>query len=118
MRKRTLRTGLRLLAASVLLLLLGTFYSQQLNTIFALPADGAMEFVRLALFWGGVAGGAAIITIAVGLVQRSRGDEGIRLYPLALLILIMTALFFTLFYRSLTSPPAEKPLRPGETLII
>ena len=118
MRKRTVRKGLRLLAAAVTLLLLGTFYSQQLNTIFALPADGAMEFVRLALFWGGVLGGGAIIIISVGLVQRSRGDENIRLFPAVILVLIMTALFFVLFYRSLTSPPQEQPLRPGETLII
>jgi len=118
MRKRTVRKGLRLLAAAVMLLLLGTFYSQQMNTIFALPADGAMEFVRLALFWGGVLGGGAIVIISAGLVQRSRGDENIRLFPSVIMVLIMTALFFILFYRSLTSPPQEQPLRPGETLII
>ncbi len=118
MRKRTVRKGLRLLAVALLLLVLGTFYSQQVNTIFALPADGATEFVRLALFWGGMLGGAAIIILSVGLVQRSSGDEGIRLFPAVLLILIMTALFFALFYRSLTAPPSQKPLRPGETLII
>jgi fucose permease len=118
MRKRTVRKGLRLLAAALMLLLLGTFYSQQLNTIFALPADGAMEFVRLALFWGGVLGGGAIVTISFGLVQRSRGDEDVRLFPAVILVLIMTALFFILFYRSLTSPPPQQPLSPGETLII
>lgn len=118
MRKRTVRTGLRLLAAAVTLLLLGTFYSQQLNNIFALPADGALEFVRLALFWGGVLGGGAVLTISVGLVQRSRVDERVRLFPAVILVVIMTALFFALFYRSLTSPPSQQPLRPGETLII
>lgn len=118
MRKRTVRKGLRLLVIAVMLLLLGTFYSQQLNSIFDLPADGAMEFVRLALFWGGVLGAGAIITISVGLIQRSRGDENIRLFPTVILVLIMTALFFTLFYRTLTAPPPQQPLRPGETLII
>jgi glucan phosphoethanolaminetransferase (alkaline phosphatase superfamily) len=118
MRKRTVRTGLRLLAAAVTLLLLGTFYSQQLNSLFALPSDGAFEFVRLAFFWGGILGGGAIVTISVGLVQRSRGDENIRLFRAVILVLIMVVLFFTLFYRSLTSPLPEQPLRPGETLII
>jgi glucan phosphoethanolaminetransferase (alkaline phosphatase superfamily) len=118
MRKGTVRTGLRLLAAAMMLLLLGTFYSQQLNSMFALPPEGAMEFVRLALFWGGVLGGAAIVIISVGLVQRSRGYENIRLLPAVVLVLIMMALFFILFYRSLTSPPPQQPLRPGETIII
>ena len=118
MRKRTVRKGLRLLAAAVTLLLLGTFYSQQLNSIFDLPADGAMEFVRLALFWGGMLGGGAIITISVGLVQRSRGDENIMLFPAVILVLIITTLFFALFYQSLASPSPQQPLRPGETLII
>lgn len=118
MRKRTVRTGLRLLAVAVILLLLGTFYSQQINAAFALPPEGAFEFVRLALFWGGVLGGGAILTISAGLLQRSRGEERVRLLPAIILVLFVTGLFFALFYRSLTSPPAQHPLRPGETLII
>lgn len=118
MRKRTVRAGLRLLTLSVILLLLGTFYGQQINTLLAVAGDGAAEFVRLAFFWGGVLGAAAIIMISFGLLQRSLVGENIRLLPSLLLLAMLLAAFFVLFYHSLSAPPQPKPLRPGETLII
>lgn len=118
MRKRTVRTGLRFMIAAILLLLLGTFYSQQVNTILALPSDGTFEFVKLAFFWAGIFGAAGVIIFISGLIRRSSGLEKFSLMPTFFFFILLLALFFTLFYRSLTSPPAERPLRPGETLII
>lgn len=104
--------------AAVSLLLLGTFYSQQVNAILALPTDGALEFVKLALFWGGILGAAGVVIFIIGLIRRSVSMEKIRLTPTLFLLVLLLALFFTLFYRTLTAPPTQKPLRPGETLII
>lgn len=104
--------------AAVSLLLLGTFYSQQINAIFSLPLDGALEFVKLALFWGGILGASGVVIFTVGLLQRSSGNENFSLLPTFFLFIFLLAVFFTLFYRSLTLPPTQQPLRPGETLII
>lgn len=118
MRKRTVRTGLRLLVAAIVLLLVGTFFSPYVSAIFFLPASGGFEFVRLALFWGGILGGAAIITISVGLVRSSLYNDRVRLLPTVWLLVALLLLFMTLFYHTLTSPPATSPLRPGETVVI
>lgn len=118
MRKRTVRSGLRLLILAVTLLLLGTFYGQQINTLFAVAGDGAAEFVKLAFFWGAVLGAAAILMIAFGLLQRSIIGEKVRILPALFFLLFLLAAFFTLFYRTVSAPPQPQPLRPGETLLI
>ena len=118
MRRRTVRSGLRLLIVAVGLLLLGTFYGQQINTLLAVAGDGSAEFVRLAFFWGAVLGAAAIIMVSFGLLQRSQVGEHARLLPSLVLLLLLIMAFFMLFYRSLSAPPPQQPLRPGETLII
>jgi glucan phosphoethanolaminetransferase (alkaline phosphatase superfamily) len=118
MRKRTVRTGLRLLTFSIMLLLLGTFYGQQINIFLDVAGDGTVEFVKLAFFWGAVLGAAAILMILFGMLQRSVYTERIRLLPSLFILLLLVTVFFTLFYRSLSAPPQQKPLRPGETLII
>ncbi len=117
-RKRTVRSGLRFMIAAVVLLLLGTFYGQQVNAVLSLPTDGAFEFVRLAFFWAGIFGASGVIICIAGLVQRSPGIEKFRLMPSFFLFVLLLVVFFTLFYRTLTAPPADRPLRPGETLII
>lgn len=104
--------------ASVLLLLLGTFYSQQVNAIFSLPTEGAFEFVKLAFFWSGIFGASGVVIFTFGLIRRSSGFEKFSLIPTFFIFIFLLALFFTLFYRTLTSAPAVQPLRPGETLII
>lgn len=118
MKKRTVRSGLRLLTLSFILLLLGTFYGQQINNFFAVAGDGAAEFVKLAFFWGTVLGAAAILMIIFGLMQRSLQGDTSRLMPSMIFFLLLLMLFFTLFYRSVSSPPQPKQLRPGETLTI
>ena len=118
MRKKTVGTGLRLLAAAIVLLLVGTFFSQNISEMFILSAAGSLEFIHLALFWGGVLGGTAIITISVGLVRSSIYDDRTRLMPTTLLLVALIILFMILFYHTLVSPPATNPLRPGETIVI
>ena len=117
-RKKTVRTGLRLMIAAVSLLLLGTFYSQQVNAVFSMPADGVFEFVKLAFFWSGIAGATGVIIVIFGLMQRSSAVDKFSLVPAFSLVIFLIAVFFFLFYRSLSLPPASQQLRPGETLII
>jgi tellurite resistance protein TehA-like permease len=118
MRKRTVKSGLRLLTFAISLLLFGTFFGQQINSLFAVSGDGAAEFVKLAFFWGAVFGAAAILMISFGLLQRSIHGENVRLLPSMFILLLLISAFFVLFYRSITSPPQQQPLRPGETLLI
>ena len=118
MRKRTVRSGLRLLSAALFLLILGAFYSQEIGGMIFFSPGGALEFVQLSFFWSGLLGGAGIIMICVGLLRASIRPEGVRVLPSLALVLIMLGLFFLLFMRALTSPPSQQPLKPGETLII
>lgn len=120
MRKRTVRTGLRLLICSLGLLILGTFYSQQINSALAIGVEGTAEFIKLAFFWGTVLGGASVITVAIGLMQRSKYGDSTRILPSAVVLLLLFVAFFALFLRTFSSPPDMKqnPLRPGETVII
>lgn len=106
-----------MLAAGALLLL-GTFYGQQINALFSLPQDGSREFVKLAFFWSGISGATGVIVAIFGLMQRSSAADKFSLAPTFFLLLFLMAVFFTLFYRSLSAPTASQPLRPGETLII
>ena len=118
MRKKTVRTGLRFMVAAVSLLLLGTFYSQQVNAIFALPADGAFEFVKLAFFWSGITAATGVVIVIFGLMQRAAAVDKFSLVPTFLLVVFLLSVFFFLFYHSLSSPPEIQQLKPGETLII
>jgi len=118
MRKRTVRNGLRLLSASLFLLILGAFYSHEIAGMFFFSLVGVLEFVQLAFFWSGILGGAGIIMICAGLLRASIRPENVRVLPSLALVLIMLGLFFLLFMRALTFPPSQQPLRPGETLII
>lgn len=118
MRRRTLRTGLRFMIAAVSLLLLGTFYSQQVNSMLSLPAEGAFEFVKLAFLWSLVFGASGVIILVFGLIQRAVSVDRINLFPSFLLLILMMTVFFILYYRTLSSPQIDRPLKPGETLII
>jgi hypothetical protein len=104
--------------AAVSLLLMGTFYSQQINAIFSMPADGVFEFVKLAFFWSGISGATGVVMVIFGLMQRSSTVDKFSLVPAFSMVIFLITVFFFLFYRSLAAPPASQQLRPGETLII
>jgi len=118
MRRKTVRTGLRLLSTAIFLLILGAFYSRELAGILFFSPGGAVEFVQLAFFWSGMLGGVGIIMICAGLLRATVQTERIRILPSLALLLIMLGLFFLLFMRALTAPPELQPLQPGETLVI
>lgn len=103
---------------SVSLLLLGTFYSQQINATLSLPAEGSFEILKLAFFWSFIFGASGVIVFVIGLIQRSVSADRINLFPSFFLLILLMAVFFTLFYRALTSPQIDRLLKPGETLII
>lgn len=106
-----------MIAAGVLLLL-GTFYSQQINSLFALPIDGAFEFVKLAFFWSGISGTAGVVVAIFGLMQRTSATDKFSLAPAFALVIFLIFLFFALFYRTVSLSPVREQLRPGETLQI
>lgn len=118
MRRKTVRDGLRLLAAAIFLLILGAFYSREIGGMIFFSRGGAVEFVQLAFFWGGILGGVGLVMICTGLLRASIRPDKSRVLPSLAIVLIMLGLFFLLFARALFSPPAQQPLRPGETLII
>lgn len=103
---------------AVFLLLLGTFYSQQINALLSLPADGAFEFVKLAFFWSGIFGATGVVVMIFGLIQRASTIDRFSLAPAFFLLIFLLTVFFALFYRTLSAPPAQLPLKPGETLLI
>lgn len=118
MRKSTIRKGLRFLIAALLLLLLGTYYGQQINAFLPSSLSGSTDIVKLSFLWGTILGVAGIITITFGLLARSRQNEKFSLLPTIILLTILVMTFFTLFYRALSAPPDHKPLKPGETIVI
>jgi len=104
--------------AAVSLLLLGTFYSQQINALLSLPADGAFEFVKLSFFWSGIFGATGVVVLIFGLIQRASTVDRFSIVPVFFFLIFLLTVFFTLFYRTVSAPPAQQPLQPGETLII
>lgn len=118
MRKKTVRDGIRLLIAALFLLILGTFYSQEIGAVFFSSSGGAMEFVQLAFFWGMLLGGMAILMICAGFVRSAVPFEKVRLLPSFILLVLLLGLFFAMFFSTLSAPQKAPPLRPGETVII
>lgn len=118
MRRKTVRDGLRLIAAAIFLLILGTFYSREIGGLLFSFAGGAVEFVQLTFFWGGILGGVGMVMICIGLLRASLHSEKIRVLPSVALVMILLGIFFLLFVRMFTLPPTQQPLRPGDTLII
>lgn len=118
MRRRTVRNGLRLLAGAVFLFILGAFYGREVGSLLIFSSGGAVEFVQLAFFWGGILGGTGVVMICSGLMQAKAAPDRSRILPSLLLVLVMIGIFFVLFAKALFSPPPQQPLRPGETLVI
>lgn len=119
MRKRTVRNGMRLLFAALLLIILASFYHGGVAGLFSLSPGTEQRFYGWVMF--AAAGiGAYGVTLAVFglLMQADRRDAGVRVAPLFLLVAFVIVLFFYLFVSSFNGPVEEERLPPGTTITI
>jgi len=117
MRKGTVKSGLNLLLAAVVPLILVAFYHEQIARLLILSPYSETMLVYLGFFWSGVSGCLGILVTVVGLVRSAgRGPEVTLSYSVIFLVAALIIYFF-LFYASFTTTEPTK-LRPGETIII
>jgi hypothetical protein len=121
MRKRTIRNGMRLVLAALVLIILASFYHAGLGDILSLSIAAETRFYRLGIFWAAAIGGYGVVLAAFGLVlPGNQRDSGVRVTPVFFMIVAVVSLFFYLLSASFDAPtklPRER-LRPGETITI
>ena len=121
MRKRTIRNGMRLVLAALVLIIVASFYHASLADLFSLSLEAESRIYRLGIFWAAAIGAYGVVLAAFGLVlPHEKRDESIRILPVFLLAAGLIALFFYLLAASFDVPPnpEQRRLRPGETITI
>lgn len=121
MRKRTVRNGMRLILAALILIVLSSFYYVQLSDIFSLSFSSEGRIYRLGMFWAAAIGGYGVVLTAFGLVlSPQKNDSHIRILPLFVGIIAVIILFFYLLHFFIETPGRDnqRRLRPGETITI
>ena len=120
-RKKTLRSGMRLVLAALVIILITSFYHGGVSDVLSLSYEAEMRFYRLGIFLAAAMGGYGVVLSAFGLVLPARKfDSGVRVVPSLLLIIGAVSLFFYLLAASFNAPdvPSQDRLRPGETITI
>ena len=121
MRKRTIRSGMRLVLAALILIILASFYHVQLSDLFSLSPSAESRFYQLGMFWAAAIGGYGVVVAVFGLLLSPlKNDVNIRILPIFLGISVLILLFFYLFSSSIDSPERDEQrrVRPGETITI
>ena len=121
MRKRAIRSGMRLVLAALVLIIISSFYHESVAEFLSLSVDAEMRFYRLGIFWAAALGGYGVVLAAFGLVlPGNQRDSGVRVMPSFLMIVAVVSLFFYLLAASFETPanPPSERLRPGETITI
>ena len=119
MRKRTVRNGLRLILAALLLIVLASFYHVGIADLFSMSEGAETRLYRLCIFWAAAFGGYGVVLAAFGLVLPADSrDAKVRVLPIFFLILATMALFFFLLASSFNEPPRPERLHPGDTITI
>ncbi|MDU0459543.1 MAG: hypothetical protein RW306_12525 [Geobacteraceae bacterium] len=121
MRKRTVRNGMRLVMAALMLIIVASFFHGALSDMFALSLAAESRIYRLGIFWAAAIGGYGVVLAAFGLVlPHEKRDEPVRILPLFILITGLIMLFFYLLAASFNAPTdfEQKRMRPGETITI
>jgi nitrate/nitrite transporter NarK len=119
MRKRTVRNGLRLILAALLLIVLASFYHVGIADLFSMSEGAEMRLYRLGIFWAAAFGGYGVVLAAFGLVLPTDSrDAQVRVLPIFFMILATIALFFYLLASSFNEPPRPERLQPGDTITI
>jgi len=117
MNKRTVKSGLNLICAGIVAIILSTFFNDDVTRFLSLTVSGQKRFIVFGLFCGGLCSGLGIMIALAGALHSQADSRDIRLARTVLLLLVVILLFFVLFYRSIHSP-LQPPLRPGEAIII
>jgi hypothetical protein len=119
MRKRTIRSGLRLLLVALLMIIVASFYHSGVADLLSLSMAAEQRFYNLGIFWAAAVGGYGVMLAAFGLVLSPdhRRDADVRIAPLVLVILCVVGLFFYLLAASIVTPPEER-IQPGSTITI
>jgi nitrate/nitrite transporter NarK len=119
MRKRTVRNGLRLILAALLLIVLASFYHVGIADLFSMSEGADMRLYRLGIFWAAAFGGYGVVLAAFGLVLPAEPrDAQVRVLPIFFMILATMALFFYLLASSFNEPPQPERIQPGDTITI
>lgn len=117
MHKKTVRSGLRFMAAGMALVMLVTFFHAQLSDLLFLGLESEARLTFLGFFLGGVCGGCGVLVTAVGLLQSGGREPGVTLSTTVLLLFSLIVLFFVLAYNAVRVPTA--PVLPaGESISI
>lgn len=121
MRKRTIRNGLRLVLAALLVIIITSYYHDIVGVILSLSYESEMRFYRLGIFWAAAMGSYGVVLAAFGLVlSGNQRDYGVRIMPAFLMVIVAVVLFFYLLAASINAPvnPQRDRLRPGDTITI
>lgn len=121
MRKRTVRNGLRLMIAAVILIIVTSFYHEPLAELFSLSASEENNVYQLGIFSAAAIGGYGVVVTVFGLLLASReSDARIRIVPLFIGISALILYFFYLLSASLDAPFREdqRRVRPGESITL
>ncbi|MGA2151309.1 MAG: hypothetical protein ABSG48_03985 [Geobacteraceae bacterium] len=117
MRKRTIKSGLNLILAGIVSLILATFCHEHIARLFFLSPDSETIFIYLGFFSGGMFGCIGILATVAGLVRSSGERPAVSLSYTLILLAAAFIIYFFLLYSSFTSSEPPK-LRPGETITI
>lgn len=121
MRKRTVRNGLRLVMASLILIIVASFYHVQLSDLFSLSSVAESRIYRLGMFWAAAIGGyGAVVTVFGFVLSPRKNDLQIRIMPIFIGVSVMMLFYFYLLSSAIDAPSGEEQrrLRPGETITI
>lgn len=121
MRKQTVRNGMRLVVAALILIILASFYHVQLSDLFSLSPAAESRIYRLGIFWAAAIGGYGVVVAALGFAfSPLKNDFKVRLLPVFLGITALILLFFYLLSTSFDAPvrDEQRRVRPGETITI
>lgn len=119
MRKRTIRSGMRLVLAALLLIILASFYHGTVADLLDFSVASEQRFYSLGIFWAAAMGGYGAVLAVLGFVLPATGrDAGVRIMPLFLMVMGLVALFFYLFVASFSAPAEQRRMQPGTSITI
>ena len=117
MRERTVRSGLRFIAAGILCVMVATFFHAEVSRLLFLDTFNEARLTSVGFFIGGVTGAWGVLVAAAGLLQSGSAEPRVRLAPTVMLLLSLIVLFFVLAYNSIPLPQGPS-LPPGESVDI